>query len=340
VCAPEINAQTKMTRDPQQKFFIECKAVETGTPLKILTRWCSLLVIVLLLSASVSAADTTELVRDNNKPTAYVIFSGGMGYAVSFSPPNASWPIRRVRVFGFIFGRPAEVGQDVTIEIWTMNGTVLHSSIHSYKKFKGLADWIDFNVDGPMVRENFRVVVYAPGIANIGGIQIAYDSSLSTSYSDAIVGKRILTDWKEVAFSQPTLSARPRLNWMIRVCSTPAAEVQTTTTSAMTTTSQSSIPFLGSFDMSRLQQIGGVAATGGGAFLGWFFKTRKRRLISGYLNKIESTVKDQSVSLEERRNRLSRIREEVLDLLKKGKIEEGQYSMLDTKLKDHIKELA
>jgi hypothetical protein len=114
------------------------------------------------------------------------------------------------------------------------------------------------------------------------------------------------------------------------------AEATTTTTTA----SQSSIPFLGSFDMSRLQQIGGVAATGGGAFLGWFFKTRKRRLISGYLNKIESTVKDQSTSPEERKKRLGKIREEVLDLLKKGKIEEGQYSMLDTKLKDHIKELA
>jgi hypothetical protein len=217
-----------------------------------------------------------------------------------------------------------------------MNGTTLHSSVHSYKKFKTAPNWVDFNIDGPDVSESFRVVVYAPGIPNVGGIVVYYDLSLSSSYSDTIVGRRILTNWNEIGYSQNTLSLRSRINWMIRVCSTSVAEATTTTTTA----SQSSIPFLGSFDMSRLQQIGGVAATGGGAFLGWFFKTRKRRLISGYLNKIESTVKDQSTSPEERKKRLGKIREEVLDLLKKGKIEEGQYSMLDTKLKDHIKELA
>jgi hypothetical protein len=113
------------------------------------------------------------------------------------------------------------------------------------------------------------------------------------------------------------------------------AEATTTTTTA----SQSSIPFLGSFDMSRLQQIGGVAATAGTALFGYFFKTRKRRLTSGYLNKIESVVKDQSKSPEERKQMFGKIRQEVLDLLKKGKIEETQFSMLDSQLREYMKEI-
>jgi hypothetical protein len=219
-----------------------------------------------------------------------------------------------------------------------MNGTALHSSVHSYKKFKTAPNWVDFNIDGPEVSESFRVVVYAPGIPSVGGILVYYDLSLSSSYSDTIVGRRILTNWNEIGYSQNTLSLRSRINWMIRVCSTSVAETKIMTTSA-TTSSQSSDPIAGSFDMSRLQQVGGIAATGGAAVFGWFFKTRKRRLISGYLNKIDSTVKDQSVSVEERKKRLGQIREEVLDLLKKGKIEESQFSMLDTQVKDRTKEL-
>ncbi len=221
-----------------------------------------------------------------------------------------------------------------------MNGTVLHSSTHSYRNFKSSPTWADFNINGPAVSQSFRVVVYVIGLdSQGGGAKIGYDVGLSSSYSDIVMGKRVVTDWKDLPFNQRTLSNRPHLNWMIRVCSTPGAEALIVTTSQATTTSQSSTPFLGSFDISRLQQIGGLAATGGTAVLGYFFKTRKRRLISGYLNKIESTTKDSSTSPEERKKRLDKIREEVLDLMKKGKIEESQFSMLDTQLREHVKEI-
>lgn len=328
----------RINRCSRKFFYPKHGTVSRGISLKVL---CDKIVVGLLLSVFLISpltygAEVTELMHDNDKPSANLSLPGGIAYGVTFSPPSASWPIRRVRIFGLLSGKVAEgPGQDVTIEIWTMNGTTLHSSVHSYKKFKTAPNWVYFNIDGPDVSESFRVVVYAPGIPNVGGILVYYDLSLSSSYSDTIVGRRILTNWNEIAYSQNTLSLRSRINWMIRVCSTSVAEATTTTTTA----SQSSIPFLGSFDMSRIQQIGGVAATAGTALFGYFFKTRKRRLTSGYLNKIESVVKDQSKSPEERKQMFGKIRQEVLDLLKKGKIEETQFSMLDSQLREYMKEI-
>lgn len=267
-------------------------------------------------------------------------FPSGIAYGVSFSPPEASWPIRRLRIYGLLFGKVLEgAGQDVTIEIWTINGTVLHSSVHSYKKFTTAPDWADFNINGPKVSENFRVVVYAPGQPNVGGIKVAYSLN-QPSYSDTILGRRILTDWKELAFSQNTLNNRPRINWMIRVSSVPSSvEIQTTTVSQTITPSQQSIPFLGSFDMSRLLQILGVAATAGAGFLGWFLKTRKRRFVSGYLMKIDSTYNQYYVNREECKRRLMNMKEEAIQLLNKGKIDEPHFTLVDSKLTQYLKDL-
>lgn len=110
-----------------------------------------------------------------------------------------------------------------------------------------------------------------------------------------------------------------------------------TTASAQTTAPQTSLT--GFLNTQHLQQIGGAAATAGSIVFGWFFKTRKRRLISGYLSKIDSTAKDQSIDADERKKRLGKIREEVLDLMKRGKIEESQFSMLDTQLRENMKEI-
>jgi len=299
------------------------------------------LLLVALLSLPVSALDSTELAHDNGQPSDYMNLPSGMGYGVSFSPPEASWPIRRVKIFGLLFGRVLEgAGQDVTIEIWMTNGTTLHKSVHSYKKFTTSPDWVDFNIDGPRISENFRIVVYAPGQPNVGGIKVGYSLN-QPSYSDTIVGRRILADWKELSgFSQNTLNNRPRINWMIRVSSVSAVEIQTTTVSQTVTPSQQSIPFLGPFDMSRLLQIGGLAATAGAGFLGWFLKTSKRRFVSGYLMKIDSTYNHYSMNREECRKRLSQMKEEAIQLLKKGKIDEPHFTLVDNKLTAYLKEIA
>jgi len=324
-----------------QFFYLKSQRVIAGIWLKVLCDRIvvGLFVLFFLLAPSANAVEITELARDNDKLSDYMNLPSGMAYGVSFSLPGASWPIRRVRMYGLLFGRVLEgPGQDVTIEIWTMNSTTLHRSVHSYKKFTTAPDWVDFNIDGPKMSENFRVVVYAPGQPNVGGIKIGYSLN-PPSYSDTIVGRRILTDWKELAFSQNTLNNRPRINWMIRVCSVPTAEMYTTTVSQTVTLSQQSTAILGFFDMSRLLQILGVAATAGAGFLGWFLKTSKRRFVSGYLMKIDSTYNQYYMNREECKRRLMNMKEEAIQLLKNGKIDEPHFTLVDSKLTQYLKDL-
>jgi len=92
--------------------------------------------------------------------------------------------------------------------------------------------------------------------------------------------------------------------------------------------------------LERLQQIAGVAATGGSVVLGWLFKTRKRRFVSGYLAKIDAAYNEYSMNPGECKKLLAQMRHEVLQLLKKGKIDEAQFVILDTKLTQYTRDLA
>lgn len=91
--------------------------------------------------------------------------------------------------------------------------------------------------------------------------------------------------------------------------------------------------------MTKLQQIGGVAATGGAGFFGWYLKTRKRRLVSGYLLKVDSTYNDYSVNREECRKRLAQMRADAIQLLKKGKFDEPHFALIENKITGYLKDL-
>jgi len=97
------------------------------------------------------------------------------------------------------------------------------------------------------------------------------------------------------------------------------------------------LPFL---DMEKLQQIGGVAATGGSIAFGWFFKTRKRRFTSAYLRRMESTHNEYPTNPQECKRKLLQMRDEILQMLENGKIDEPQFSILDARLAQHLKDLA
>jgi len=115
------------------------------------------------------------------------------------------------------------------------------------------------------------------------------------------------------------------------------ASTQTTTTSLGTATAPT--PHFGFLDMSMLLQIGGVAATGGAGFLGWFLKTRKRRFVSGYLMKVDSTYNQYSMNREECRKRLQQMKAEAILLLKRGRIDEPHFTLIDNKLTGYLKDL-
>lgn len=91
---------------------------------------------------------------------------------------------------------------------------------------------------------------------------------------------------------------------------------------------------------SLLQAVGGVALSGGGLIVGIYHKNRKRRTLSSYLTKIDSTYNQYAINREDCRTRLEQLKHEIIQLLNKGKIDESHFELLDEKIKDYLIDLS
>jgi len=69
------------------------------------------------------------------------------------------------------------------------------------------------------------------------------------------------------------------------------------------------------------------------------FRSSKRRTLSSFLARIDSTYNEFAVDREECRTRLERLKSDVIEMLNKGKIDEGHFLMLDEKISEYMKEL-
>jgi len=292
------------------------------------------LLVIVLLSLGGAAADLVELRYDTGRPTGFFNLGGLYGHLVSFSPPRTPWFIGGIRTYGFQYG---QIGKEFVVEIWASNRSVLLSKPYPYSVFKTLETWIGIPVPNIVVKGSFFVAVYT-GSTSEAGISIACDNSTINEHSDIVAGKRILTDWSEIKWTRPP-PKRERTNWMIRVTgSTEAIPITTTATSA--TKSQTSSSLFGLETTQLLQIAGGGAAAAGAPLIGWMFKTRKRRFVSGYLTKIDSTYNEYSMNREECRKRLTQMKDEAVQLLKKGKVDEPHFTIIDNKLTQYLKDLA
>jgi hypothetical protein len=283
-----------------------------------------------LCSAPAFAA--VELAHDKSNAESFRTLGGRYGFAVSFSPPNSAWPVQRIRIYGLRVGNQTEPAA-IEIEIWSENLTTLYTSRFPYSLFRSAPSWAAMDVAGPTVSGTFFIVLY-PGTTARTGIQIGVDTTVVNTRSELVSGKIILKDWTEARFAPPL--KKEEANWMIRVVGGGGALSPISTVTTATTTSGTT--FLG-INMSTLQQIGGVAATGGAALFGWFFKTRKRRFLSGYLMKVDSTYNEYSMNREECKRRLTQMKEESIQLLKKGQIDEPHFTLIDNKLTQYLKDL-
>jgi len=70
-----------------------------------------------------------------------------------------------------------------------------------------------------------------------------------------------------------------------------------------------------------------------------FLGNRKRRTLSSYLTRIDSTYNEFAVDREECRTRLERLKHDAIEMLNEGKIDEGHFLMLDEKISEYLKEL-
>lgn len=333
-----------------------------GTPLlaRMTTiRCCALLGLFLALLAAPSwaAAGPIEIAHEQGLQAGSVFLASGYGHAVSFSPPSLPWQIMKIRLYGFRYGDGTEK-LEFTVEIWVANRSAL-SAPFPYAAFKTVSAWIDVDLTDIVVTGDFSVALYTNS-APERGIKIGFDSSVANQHSDIVYGKRVITDWNQVNWKpiSPTPPKRERTNWMVRVIG--SAPPTTTLTKIVTTTPTSSqtsaLSFLNLID-SRVFQIVGAVATGGSIILGWFFKTSKRRLVSAYLRKIDLVYETHSAhalsligashqpalayleSKEKCKKQLAEMKEEIFQMLEKGKIDESQFSVIDAKLAQYLRDL-
>jgi ribosomal protein L40E len=110
--------------------------------------------------------------------------------------------------------------------------------------------------------------------------------------------------------------------------------------STETTMSQQGYSLGSLSSLSSFQQMLGAVGTGASIVAGWLFKTRKRRFLSRYLTKIDSVYNAYALNKEECKARLSRMRDEVTNMLKKGKIDANHFAILDDKLVEYLKEIS
>ena len=99
-----------------------------------------------------------------------------------------------------------------------------------------------------------------------------------------------------------------------------------------------SMSFMDLLLSGRLNALGAVA-TAGSVILGWFFTTRKRRFLSGYLTKIDSTYNSYAVNREECKGRLNQMKDDVAEMLKKGKIDVSHFGVLEGKISQYLRDL-
>ena len=136
----------------------------------------------------------------------------------------------------------------------------------------------------------------------------------------------------------PPPSGNPPTLTVSTITATTTASPLTTTPIATATSEAVGFSFLG-INVSTLQGIGGAAATVGAGLFGWYMKTRKRRLVSSYLTKVDSTYIEYSMNREDCKKRLTYMRNEIIHLLRKGKLDEPHFKLVDDRITQYLKDL-
>jgi len=175
--------------------------------------------------------------------------------------------------------------------------------------------------------------------------QVTTSYQISVVYkSGAILATAVLSSQSQ--FSLTTTTAIATTTSRSAATTTTSIPSSTTTSGAVTTTvvmSSTSSTSSGSgmieiLFSGRLSAIGGIA-TAGSLLLGWFFKTRKRRFLSGYMTKIDSTYNNYAVNREECKGRLNQMKDDVAEMLKKGKIDDTHFGILEGKISQYLRDL-
>jgi len=180
----------------------------------------------------------------------------------------------------------------------------------------------------------YFVFVYTRGAAEVSylAVELTYPSSI-TIIGAAGSSSTSIASTLTSTVQQSTLST-----------STPSTLPSRSTTSELTQAPPVSSFTLFGFEMplTSLLLVIGVAIVGvGGVIGGLMFRSRKptTHTLSSYLEKIDSTFNQYAVDREECKSRLEQLKRDAIEMLNKGKLEEGYFLMLDEKITQYLKDL-
>lgn len=99
------------------------------------------------------------------------------------------------------------------------------------------------------------------------------------------------------------------------------------------------IPGVGTVTLTPVTLFQSLAGAAGAAFLAiltQLLRTRKRRLFTKYLSKIEATRKEYAMNQTELVVELEDMKRDIIQLLSKGKIEDSHFQLLDAKIDEYL----
>ncbi len=132
-----------------------------------------------------------------------------LGFVVNFTPEPVPFEIVKVRVFAWMPGTP---GADAkfTLRIVDKDASPLWEQSFQYARFTAERAWVEVDVPGIVVSDNFSIQLYAPTMGQGQGPFIGTDRSSPNQHSGMLLNWQP-TDWTT---DRP---AQADTNWMIRV---------------------------------------------------------------------------------------------------------------------------
>jgi hypothetical protein len=137
----------------------------------------------------------------------------GRGYLIDFTPPTEPFIIKKVKIYGNLFGLSEWYeNNEFTLEIWDKGKKIIWTVSYPHTaKFTLDAQWVEIEVPNLVVYGRVYVHFFTCSRPD-GGITIGYDSSIPNVHSELTEDWEVPPDrWKYF------VTPKELYNWMIRV---------------------------------------------------------------------------------------------------------------------------
>lgn len=174
-------------------------------------------------------AKQVEIENENGMAKDYLsLVKPSTGYTVNFKSPASLFIIRKVRVFGLVYGSPGFHIENSQLHIWDADQKVLYNTSFSGDQFPlrtrlganidSTGAWVDIDIPDVKVDGDFYVHIYT-GIPTGQGFRMGAVDMPNTHSDTSIRGDDgvdyLAPDWPYMPVYW--YGDRSRVNWMIRV---------------------------------------------------------------------------------------------------------------------------